>query len=159
VLVPPAFAWAGAGYELLLADCDPVDCGDRARGWFLLVMITAPLIPLGGYLVAPSVPRGAIAQLGRLACLLVGGVLMLLGLGLLAVGVGALVDYVNRDYPVNLDDPEGSRRGALLEVAIWTAGALWCFGLALLVLLVRRLLSRRYPSWSWPRSDRSTSAG
>ena len=46
MLALPAFAWAGAAYEWFLADCDEWNCGDRARAWFLFVLVTAPLVPV-----------------------------------------------------------------------------------------------------------------
>jgi len=76
-----------------------------------------------------------------------------------AVAVGYLVDVVERNYPVNVDDPDGSRREAIVAFAIWTLGALWCLGVVLALLAARRRLRRRYPSGPWPPSDRSTSAG
>jgi hypothetical protein len=159
VLAVPGAVWLGAGVDQFTRDCDlDLECGDRDRGWFLLVMLTAPLIPLGGMLMAPGLRPGILARLGRLVSLLACGVFVLLGLALVAGGIGALVDYVEGDYPVNLSDPEGSRRQALMDVGLWAAAALWCFAIAVLLLLVRRRLSRRYPSGSWHRSDRSTSA-
>jgi hypothetical protein len=157
VLAVPGAVWLGAGVDQFTRDCD-LDCGERDRGWFLLVMLTAPLIPLGGMLVARALRPGILARLGRLVTLLACGVFVLLGLALVAGWIGALVDYVERDYAVNLSDPEGSRRQALLDIGLWAAAAGWCFAVAVLLLLVRRRLSPRYPSGSWPRSDRSTSA-
>jgi hypothetical protein len=153
VLALPAAVWAGAALEPAFVDCD-FDCGDRGRGWFLLVMLTAPLIPLGAWLVAPAVGPAWLARVGAIGCLLITALFVVLGLAVGATGVGALVDYVNRAYPVNLDDPDGSRQGALIEVFMWAAGAVWCLLVAWGVLLVRRRLLRRYPSGTWPRSGR-----
>jgi hypothetical protein len=159
VLAVPAAVWAGAAADQIWGSCDPTGCGDRDRGWFMLVLVTAPLIPFGGFLVARDLRPGALATLGRLVCLLACGVFMVLGLGLVAGGVGAFVDYVRGDYAVNLGDPEGSEDQALTDVGLWAAAALWCFTIAYFLLLARRRLSRRYPSGSWPPSGKSTSAG
>jgi hypothetical protein len=159
VLAVPAAVWAGAGADQLFGDCDPTGCGDRDRGWFMLVMVTAPLIPFGGFLVARGLRPGALTSLGRLVCVLACGVFVVLGLALVAGGVGAVVDYIHGNYPVNLDDPDGSRREALTDVGLWAAAALWCFVVAYFLLLVRQRLSRRYPSGEWLPGDRSTSAG
>jgi hypothetical protein len=134
-------------------DCE-FDCGDRDRGWFMLVMLTAPLIPVGAILVAPSLRPEWLGRVGATTCLMVAGLFALLGLLIAAVGVGALVDYINRDYGVNLDDPEGSRRDALVDVGVYAFGAVWCGLVAWGVLLVRRRLRRRYPSGEWPPSGR-----
>jgi hypothetical protein len=125
----------------------------------MLVMVTAPLIPLGGLLIARRPHPPVLAALGRVACLLAAGAFVVIGLGLAAVGVGAFVDLVEGTYAVNLDDPEGSRREAMVEVVMWALGALWCFAVAFGVVVVRRGLRRRYPSRTWPPGDRSTSAG
>ena len=126
MLAVPAAVWIAAAVAQVTGDCD-VECGDRDRGYFLLVMVTAPLIPLG--------------------------------MALVAVGIGAFVDLVEGNYGVNLDDPAGSRRQAIIDVVIWVLGALWCFGVALGTLAVGRRLRRRYPSGPWHPGDRSTSAG
>ena len=109
MLAAPAAAWAGAGLDQFTRDCD-VQCGDRDRSWFLLIMVTAPLIPLGLALVAPRAVPAALLRVGRVACVLACGGFALLGLVLLAVAIGAFVDLVEGNYGVNLDDPAGSRR-------------------------------------------------
>jgi hypothetical protein len=158
VLAVPATVWIAAGAAQVAGDCD-IDCGDRDRGYFLLVLVTAPLIPLGMAVLAPRPLPAVLLRLGRLVCLLACGAFVLLGLALAAGGIGALVDVVERNYPVNLDDPAGSRRTAITDVVLWMLAALWCFGVALGTLVVGRRLRRRYPSGSWPPSGKSTSAG
>ena len=144
MLAVPAAVWGGAGFDQLFGSCGPTGCGDRDRGWFVLVLVTAPLIPLGSFMVARGLRPGALAGAGRWACLLACGVFVLLGLALVGVGIGALVDYVEGKYPVNLDDPAGSKHQALFEVGLWGMAALWCFAVAFALLRVRRrLLSRR----------------
>jgi hypothetical protein len=155
----PAAVWVGAAADQVWGSCDPTGCGDRDRGWFMGVMVTAPLIPLGAWLVAPAVRPAWLARVGAVACLLISTLFVVLALAVGGVGVGALVDYVNRDYPVNLDDPDGSRQDALIDALMWAIGAAWCLLVAWGVLLVRRRLLRRYPSGSWPPSGKSMSAG
>ena len=128
----PATVWIAAGAAQVLGDCD-IDCGDRDRGYFMLVLVTAPLIPLGMALLAPRPLPAVLLRLGQLVCLLACGAFVLLGLALLA--------------------------GAIVDVVLWMLAALWCFGVALGTLVVGRRLRRRYPWGSWPPSDRSTSAG
>jgi hypothetical protein len=150
--------WIGIGVDQVTRDCD-VQCGDRDRSWFLLILVTAPLIPLGLALVARRAVPAGLLRVGRFACVLACGGFALLGLVLLAVAIGAFVDLVEGNYGVNLDDPADSRRQAIIEVVIWVLAAVWCFGVALGTLAARRRLRRRYPSTQWPPSDRSTSAG
>jgi hypothetical protein len=141
VLAVPGAVWAGAAYEELFVACDPSVCGDRARGWFLAILVTAPLIPLGAALVAGGLRRrGALAAVLKLVCLLGAGFFGVLGLFLLVAATGLTESGDEASFS-------------------WVLGALWCLAVAALLLLVRRRLLRRYPSGSWPRSDRSTSAG
>jgi MFS family permease len=158
VLAVPAAVWVSAGVEQLFGECD-FECGDRDRGYFLLVLVTAPLIPAGLALVARWPPGATLAALGRVVCLLAAGLFVLLALAIAGVAVGAWVDVVERNYPVNLDDPAGSRQGAIVEVVMWALAALWCLLVAAGLVAVRRRLRRRYPSGAWPPSDRSTSEG
>jgi MFS family permease len=141
ILAIPAAVWLGAGYEELFVHCDAWNCGDRSRGWFLLVMLTAPLIPVGAALMGGGLPRrGALAALLRLVCVLGAAFFSLLGLALLVAATG-----------VTESGDEAS--------SSWLLGGLYCLAVAMFLVVVRRRLSRRYPSESWPRSDRSTSAG
>jgi hypothetical protein len=142
-LALPAAVWAGAAYEELFVPCDLPYCdgGERSRAWFFAVVFTAPLIPLGVWRVSTGLTRpGLLAALMRLICLLGTAFFGLLGLAMLAFSTGLT---------------EAGDEGTLF----WLPGALWCLAVAALLLLVRRWLPRRYPSGSWPRSDRSTSAG
>jgi hypothetical protein len=158
VLAVPAAVWIAAAVAQVTGDCD-LECGDRDRGYFLLVMVTAPLIPLGMALVARRALPAVLLRVGLVACVLACAAFVLLGLVLVAVGIGGFVDLLEGNYVVNLDDPAGSRRQAIIDVVIWVLGALWCFGVALGTLAVRRRLRRRYPSRPWLPGDRSTSAG
>jgi hypothetical protein len=150
--------WIGAGVDQVVVDCG-FDCGDRDRGWFMLVMITAPLIPLGGLLLAGRPGPPLLAAFGRVACLLGAGAFGVIGLGLVAVGIGALVDLIEGNYAVNLDDPAGSRQEAVIGVVLWVLAALWSVAVSVGLLVVRSRLRRRYPSRTWHPGDRSTSAG
>jgi hypothetical protein len=158
ILAIPATVWIGAGVDQVVGDCG-YDCGDRDRGWFMLVMVTAPLIPLGGLLIARRPGPPVLAAFGRVASLLAAGAFVVIGLSLVGVGIGAFVDLIEGNYAVNLDDPEGSRQDAMIEVVVWAFGALWCFAVAFGLIVVRSRLRRRYPSRTWPPGDRSTSAG
>jgi hypothetical protein len=142
VLAVPATVWIAAGAAQVLGDCD-ITCGDRDRGYFMLVLVTAPLVPLGMALLAPRPLPAVLLRLGQLVCLLACGAFVLLGLALVAGGIGALVDVIERNYPVNLDDPVGSRRDAIVAVVLWMLAALWCFGVAVGTLVVGRRLRRR----------------
>jgi hypothetical protein len=158
ILAVPAAVWIGAGVDQVVGDCG-LDCGDRDRGWFMLVVVTAPLIPLGGLLIARRPGPPLLAVFGRVACLLTAGAFAVIGLGLVAVGIGAFVDLIEGNYAVNLDDPEGSLREAMIGVVMWKLAALWCFAVSFGLVVVRRRLGRRYPSRTWHPGDRSTSAG
>jgi hypothetical protein len=57
VLAVPAAVWAGAFLDPMFADCD-YDCGERGRGWFVYVLLTAPLIPIGAWLAVPGIRPG-----------------------------------------------------------------------------------------------------
>jgi hypothetical protein len=141
VLAIPATVWIGAGWDQLFGECD-WDCGDRDRGWFLFVMVTGPLIPVGAWLLSGRMRRaGVFAALLRLACLLGGACFGLLGLALLAAATGL------------------TENGDEAATTTWLAGGLFCCAIAVALLLVRRRLPRRYPSGSWPPSGKSTSAG
>jgi hypothetical protein len=118
----PAAVWAGAALDTTISDCD-YDCGERGRGWFAYVLVTAPLIPLGAWLAAAGLRRpGFLSRLGRLACALVAGVFALMGLviGLAATGM------------------TGEDTSAVMYLIV--AG--FCFAIAFLVLDVRRRLPR-----------------
>jgi hypothetical protein len=108
-----------------------------------MVLVTAPMIPVGAWLLTGGLRPGAPAGVARLGSLLVCGVFVVLGLALLAGGIGALVDYIEGNYVVNLDDPEGSKRQALIDVGLWAAAATWCFAVAFALLRVRRGLPSR----------------
>jgi hypothetical protein len=141
-LAVPATVWTAAAIAQVWGDCD-VECGDRDRGYFLLVMLTAPLIPAGIALLSRrGVRRPSLAILGRMACAAVAAIFALLGIGLTAVAVGAFVDLVQENYPVNLDDPEGSRRHAIAAVIVWLLVALWAFAVAWAMVMVRRRVGR-----------------
>ena len=124
MLAIPAFAWAGAGYEWFLADCDAYDCGDRARAWFLFVLLTAPLIPVGVALAVGRLERpGWGARLGHVGCALVEGVFGLLALASAAVATG--LTESGRDLS-----------------GVWVVLAAFCFGITVLVERIRRRLPR-----------------
>jgi hypothetical protein len=141
VLALPATVWIGAGYEELFVHCDAWTCGDRSRGWFLLVMITAPLIPVGAALVGGGLRReGPLTLLLRLVCVLGAAFFGLLGLALLAAATG-------------LTESGGEASPS------WLLGGLYCLAVASLLIVVRRRVPRRYPSGEWPPSGKSMSAG
>jgi hypothetical protein len=124
VLAVPAAVWAGAGADQLFGDCDPTGCGDRDRGWFVGVLLTAPLIPLGAGLVAPGVERpNWLARLGRLGCTLVEGVFGLLAFASAAVATG--LTESGRDLSAG-----------------WLVLAAFCFAIAFFVDRIRRRLPR-----------------
>jgi hypothetical protein len=137
----PAFAWAGAGYEWFLADCDEWDCGDRARAWFLFVLVTAPLMPVGAALAGAGLRRpGALTRLLELVCLFAAAVFGLFGAALLVAATGVT---------------ESGDDGASLYAPV----GLFFLAVAALLVVVRRRLRRRYPLGSWPPSGKSTSEG
>jgi predicted transporter len=136
VLAVPAAAWAGAGHEWFLADCDAWDCGDRARAWFLLVLLTAPLIPVGAALAGGwRARRGALSGVLAFVCMLGTALFGLIGFALLVAATG-----------VTQSGDEAS--------ALWLAVGVYFLVVAALLVAVRRRLRRRYPSGEWPPSGR-----
>jgi hypothetical protein len=124
VLALPAFAWAGAGYEWFLADCDAYDCGDRVQASFMVVLLTAPLIPVGAVLAARDLEQPTwLTRLGRLGCALVEGVFGLLALASAALATG--LTESGRDSSVT-----------------WLVLAGFCLAIVLFVERVRRRLPR-----------------
>jgi hypothetical protein len=88
VLALPAAVWVGAALETAFADCG-YTCGDRARGWFFGVLVTAPLIPLGAAIAVRGLERPSwLGRLGGLGCVLVEGVFVLIGVASLAAATG-----------------------------------------------------------------------
>jgi hypothetical protein len=123
VLAVPAGVWAGAALDTAFVDCNSM-CGDRARGWFAGVLVTAPLIPPGAVLAARGVERpGWPVRLGRIGCVLVEAAFGLLAFASAAVATG---------WTETGRDPEAS----------WLVLAAFCLAILLLVERIRRRLPR-----------------
>jgi hypothetical protein len=107
----------------------------------MLVVWTAPLIPIGAAQAGRGIARrrALIGVLGSV-CVFVAAVFGLLGAALLVAATGV----------TEWGDEASS---------LWLAGGIWFISVAGLLVVVRRRLSRRYPSEPWHPSDRSTSAG
>jgi hypothetical protein len=123
VLAVPAAVWAGAALDTAFADCG-YTCGDRARGWFAGVLVTAPLIPLGAAIAVRGVERPTwLARVGRLGCALVEGVFVLIGCASVAAATGVT--------------DAGSEASPEFFVV-----AAFCFAIAFFVERIRRRLPR-----------------